>query len=173
MSCKTCARGRVLQRERRGGISCTPCEHSPRTSSAPQHKDRSHQVLELQFASSSSLPALPRQNLPAGRPMRLQPLCQWGPLRPLRSPLHLPLHRRLPRGQLQAGRERMQHLTTRLQEWRELHQRGGHVPVLLQAGVHRAELRAPLCALQPVALPERGDMPPDRRHHLRLHVPAR
>ena len=38
-----------------GAISCTPCEHTPRGGSAPQHEDRSRQALP--FASSSSLPA--------------------------------------------------------------------------------------------------------------------
>lgn len=111
--------------------------------------------------------------MPAGRPVRLQPLCQRRPVPALRGLVHLRLPARLPRPHLPAGRERVRPEPQALPERGHLPQRGRLLPLHLPRHPHWPPLRAPVRALQPLPLPEWRHLPPHGGHHPRVRLPAR
>lgn len=118
-------------------------------------------------------PSPTREDVPAGRPVRLQPLCQRRPVSALRGLVHLWLPAGLPWPHLQAGRERVRPDPRALPQRRHLSQRGRLLPLRVPAHPHRPPLRAALRALQPLPLPERRHLPPHGGHHPRVRLPAR
>nr|XP_032815029.1 neurogenic locus notch homolog protein 1-like isoform X2 [Petromyzon marinus] len=115
-------------------------------------------------------PRLEWQNVREGRPMCLQPLRarRFLPCRGLTLRLRLParlLGAHVPR---RRGRVRRQPLP----QWGLLRQRAGLVCVRMPRCLHWPPLRDGVRALRPVALPQRGHLPADGRHGLRLLLPA-
>lgn len=106
------------------------------------------------------------------QPVRFKPVRKWRPVLGFRFHLHMQLPALLPRFNLQARRQRVRPEPDAVPQRRHLRQRGGLLPLPLPSGLQRAALWDPLRAVQPLAVPQRGHLRPERRQYLRLQLSA-